>query len=401
MERSRSEAGGDIVQCWYALLTNGSLGAVSRIARLVVHEGCSLHPQPGIGTITNSEHSGGQNTAPPDETNTTLLRASYSKRKRLSSPAVVAGITALAIMTVAFLPNSGNARTVSAKPGVLLRNDSVDGRSTPATKNLILGESLLGRSRKLRVRFVSAARSLSLPIVRELFGDSATNHVGLYTARTEGLGEPFHFITMRPFADKVAGRIGSYNIGFFPSELHGARSKAYNNPDGFVEVTAVNQFTPVSQHFMLSDFLTHDQARVWPKYLVLQEPLLDKLELVIAELGKMGIPVKRLKVMSGFRTPQYNQPGVGAGGRAQDSRHQFGDAADVYVVNGDRDWMSDINGDGRVDSRDAKVLAQAAERVEKAHPDLVGGIGIYAATSAHGPFVHIDVRGVRARWGVQ
>jgi uncharacterized protein YcbK (DUF882 family) len=101
--------------------------------------------------------------------------------------------------------------------------------------------------------------------------------------------------------------------------------------------------------------------------------------------------------MSGFRTPQYNQQGVGAGGRVQDSRHQYGDAADVYVVNGDRDWMSDLNRDGRIDTRDAKVLAQAAENVERNHPDLIGGVGIYKATSTHGPFVHIDVRGTRAR----
>ncbi len=304
-------------------------------------------------------------------------------------------------MSAAFLPHKSSALIGSGKPGLLLSTSGVSGRATPATRNLAVGESLLGRSKKLRVRFVSAARSLTLPIVRELFGDSATDHVGLYSARTDDLAEPFHFITMRPFTDKVAGRIGAYNIGFFPSEKRAPRSLAYTNPEGFVEVTAGNQFTAVSQHFTLNDFLTHDQVRVWPKYLVLQEPLLDKLELVIAELANMGVPVKRLKVMSGFRTPQYNQPGVGAGGRAQDSRHQFGDAADVYVVNGERDWMSDINRDGRVDTRDAKVLAQAAERVEKAHPDLVGGIGVYAATSAHGPFVHIDVRGVRARWGVQ
>ena len=113
----------------------------------------------------------------------------------------------------------------------------------------------------------------------------------------------------------------------------------------------------------------------------------------------MGVNVKDLRVMSGFRTPQYNAQGVGAGGRANDSRHQYGDAADVYVVNGSRDWMSDLNRDGRIDTRDAKVLASAAERVEALHPDLVGGIGIYKATSAHGPFVHIDVRGTRARWG--
>ena len=83
----------------------------------------------------------------------------------------------------------------------------------------------------------------------------------------------------------------------------------------------------------------------------------------------------------------------------QDSRHQYGDAADVYVVNGARDWMGDLNHDGRVDTRDAQVIADATERVERANPDLVGGVGIYRATSAHGPFVHIDVRGTRARWG--
>lgn len=82
-----------------------------------------------------------------------------------------------------------------------------------------------------------------------------------------------------------------------------------------------------------------------------------------------------------------------------DSRHQYGDAADVYVVNGSRDWMSDLNNDGAVDTRDARVLASAAERVERKYPELVGGIGVYTATSAHGPFVHIDVRGKRARWG--
>jgi uncharacterized protein YcbK (DUF882 family) len=39
------------------------------------------------------------------------------------------------------------------------------------------------------------------------------------------------------------------------------------------------------------------------------------------------------------------------------------------------------------------------ERVERAHPSLVGGIGIYKGTSAHAGFVHVDVRGTRARWG--
>jgi hypothetical protein len=28
----------------------------------------------------------------------------------------------------------------------------------------------------------------------------------------------------------------------------------------------------------------------------------------------------------------------------------------------------------------------------------VGGLGIYGTTSTHGPFIHVDTRGFRARW---
>lgn len=262
-------------------------------------------------------------------------------------------------------------------------------------------DSLRGRSMKLRARFISPSGVASLPILRELFGDSAGRRPGVLTATMPDQSDTrgFHFITMRPFADKISGRIGSYRIGFFPSEMRAARSANYVNPAGFLEVTAANQDTPVSDNFRLRDFLTHDQVAVWPKYLVLREPLVDKLELVIDELRSMGVDVRNVRVMSGFRTPQYNANGVGAGGRVQDSRHQYGDAADVYVVNGTRDWMSDLNKDGKITIRDAQIIARAADRVEQAHPDLIGGIGVYPATSAHGPFVHIDVRGTRARWG--
>jgi uncharacterized protein YcbK (DUF882 family) len=30
----------------------------------------------------------------------------------------------------------------------------------------------------------------------------------------------------------------------------------------------------------------------------------------------------------------------------------------------------------------------------------VGGVGVYRATSSHGAFAHVDVRGYRARWGL-
>jgi uncharacterized protein YcbK (DUF882 family) len=163
-------------------------------------------------------------------------------------------------------------------------------------------------------------------------------------------------------------------------------------------VHAADTAVAVSESFHLGDFLTKDQRNVWPKYLVLQPRLLDKLELMRAELEARGLPSK-LRVMSGFRTPQYNAQGVGRrGGRAKDSRHMYGDASDVYVDENGDGMMDDLTGDGRSTQADADALVRIGEAVEAAHPELIGGLGSYKATSAHGPFVHVDVRGHRARW---
>ena len=211
--------------------------------------------------------------------------------------------------------------------------------------------------------------------------------------------QDLRIITMVPFSEKKGERIGLYYLGSWPYEKGGKpRSAAYANPSGFIEVTPQNRATPVSEHFKLGDFLTKDQPDVWPKYLHVDPKLLDKLELTIEELQKEGRRVDHVFVMSGFRTPRYNKSGGNPGGRASLSRHMYGDASDVYVDN-DRDGQpDDLNGDGRVDAADAKVFADAAEKVEQQHPALVGGIGIYKACCGHGPFTHIDTRGYRARW---
>jgi hypothetical protein len=47
---------------------------------------------------------------------------------------------------------------------------------------------------------------------------------------------------------------------------------------------------------------------------------------------------------------------------------------------------------------DARFMEEAVNRVERAHPELIGGTGVYVACCGHGPFIHIDTRGYRARW---
>lgn len=206
-------------------------------------------------------------------------------------------------------------------------------------------------------------------------------------------------VTLVPISARNEGRIGRYHIGVWPFEGSATdRGDRYAPPVGFVEVTPENRSTPVSEHFRLGDFLTKGQADVWPKYLILDPKLLDKLELVIQDLKAQGHRIEHVAVMSGFRTPTYNRAGGNVAGRASLSRHMYGDAADIFVDNDRNGWMDDLNGDGRTDTRDAEVIAQAAERVERKYPALVGGVGIYKACCGHGPFTHVDVRGYRARW---
>ena len=207
----------------------------------------------------------------------------------------------------------------------------------------------------------------------------------------------FSVITLTPISERRRGRIGLYYIGTWPTE-RGRRRPGYLTPSGFIEVTPESQDTPVSDHFTLGDFLTHDQQDVWPKYLVLDLRLVDKLELVLQDLEERGYSTAGVQVMSGFRTPQYNVSGGDPRGRASLSRHMYGDASDIFIDNDGNGWMDDLNHDGRVDIRDAQVILAAVDRVEQEHPGLVGGAGVYPAESGHGPFIHIDVRGYRARW---
>lgn len=231
-----------------------------------------------------------------------------------------------------------------------------------------------------------------------VFGTDALTRPGILTVRDSVSSDTFHFASLVPFEQKQDGRVGVYRVGRWPAEVRRPRGEAYRLPEGFIEVDSTDQGVRVSTHFSLGQFLTKDQRDVWPKMLLLDERLVDKLELLISELRLAGFRVEGLGVLSGFRSPQYNSRGTAAG-RARDSRHTYGDAADVYVdVNGDG-RMDDLNKDKRVDMRDAIFLSKLVEKVERKYPELVGGLGVYRATGAHGPFVHVDARGERARWG--
>lgn len=279
-------------------------------------------------------------------------------------------------------------------------------------------EELRGTSGALRVLIPEPGDSLPLPdsLARgiELVYGSAEDTAAATVERPERPGvwnlmlqardairsvPGLRVITQVPASEVVGGRLGSYRIGSWPTSVSGVPNpEGYRPPRGFIRVTPENQNLPVSEHFILREFLTKGQVDVWPKYVVVSPRMLDKAELTIQELEEMGHPVERVGVISGFRTPTYNAGGGDTGGRGALSRHMYGDAIDFFVDNDGDFRMDDLSGDGRVTVADARVMAEAAERVERKHPHLVGGIGTYAPTGAHAGFIHVDTRGYRARW---
>lgn len=266
----------------------------------------------------------------------------------------------------------------------------------PAASRVTLPDSFVGRSGLLRFRALTAAEALAIPGFVQVFGEAALRTPGVWSVTRPQDSSTFSLIVERPFGAKRGEMLNGYRLGMWPAEK-AIMARNYFNPSGFVEVTPANVALPLSAHFTLGDFVTHDQRDTWPKYVVLEEKLIDKLELVLGELRARNIPTRHVVVLSGFRAPYYNDRGVGEG-MARASRHQYGDAADIIIDDDGDGRMDDLNGDGRVDLRDTGPLSDAIARVERRYLELVGGLGTYQAAGPSGPFAHVDVRGTSARW---
>jgi hypothetical protein len=156
---------------------------------------------------------------------------------------------------------------------------------------------------------------------------------GLVTLTVDdGRGRKVHELNvfvLVPIGEVRDGRLNGYRIGTYPEKTR---------PVGFVEVTAETMLAKLSPHFALRQFLCK-QAGGFPKYVVISEPLILKLERIVEALDRAGHQVDTLTIMSGYRTPFYNENI----GNVRDSQHT-------------------------------------------------------GSTAAHGPFVHVDVRGRLARW---
>ncbi len=212
---------------------------------------------------------------------------------------------------------------------------------------------------------------------------------GLSTVKIEDVRRrtalELHVFVMVPFDEVRNGRLNGYRIGTYPAKTQ---------PLGFVEATPENIRTKLSPHFELRQFLCK-QPGGFPQYVVLSEALVLKLEGVIGALDRAGHDVDTLSVMSGYRTPFYNE-GIG---NVRDSQHTAGTAADIFVDGSIDGRMDDLDRDGLATRDDAIWLFKLIDGMDRmpAAP-FRGGLGDYGSTGAHGPFIHVDVRGRLARW---
>ncbi len=218
---------------------------------------------------------------------------------------------------------------------------------------------------------------------------------GLYPlefSNPEGGSLRLNAFVLKPYDG--SGQLNGFRIGSYQNQPL-RDDPAYLPPHGLVEVTPELLDVKVSPNFTLGQFPCKQQGG-FPKYLALQETLLSKLEGLLAEVRGRGLDVSTFTVMSGYRTPYYNSR---IGNETTYSRHTYGDAADIFVDENHDGRMDDLNGNGRVDVRDAELLLSIAEELEReADPHLVGGLGLYGPRRHRGPFVHVDARGYQARW---
>jgi uncharacterized protein YcbK (DUF882 family) len=204
----------------------------------------------------------------------------------------------------------------------------------------------------------------------------------------------FSAFVMVPATRVTKGVLNNFRIGFYPdTPLKG--NPIYIPPKGFIEVTKDNEDEKVSENFRIKQFLTK-QAGGYPKYVVLDERLVYLLEAIGRHLEPRGWEADDIFVMSGYRTPFYNK-------QLDDTKyslHQWGRASDIFLDKDKNGVMDDFNKDKTVSKQDAVDLAAFIESLGKTAElkNLVGGLGIYGSTAAHGPFVHVDTRPWKARW---
>ncbi|MBQ0724560.1 MAG: hypothetical protein KBT50_02070, partial [Cycloclasticus sp.] len=277
-------------------------------------------------------------------------------------------------VTVQGLDNHYNVLTLSVMPNETLH-------IKPAVQTtVVVNAGSLKKTRGLSWDWTAPAKSGLYPIS---------------LSTTKGNRMTLNVFVLRPASEIKKGKLDGYRIGAYPDKPFKGLP-TYREPKGYIEVNETNRSTFVSPHFTLEQFLCKLPAVNGKKFIVLQTTLLLKLEKILSAVNDRGFRTDSFFVMSGYRTPFYNR----SIRSSRNSRHIYGGAADIYIDVAPQDeMMDDLNNDKQINRKDAAVLYDLIDQLNRQQGWIVGGLGEYEANHAHGPFVHVDSRGYRARWG--
>ena len=224
----------------------------------------------------------------------------------------------------------------------------------------------------------------------------APPRAGAYSITLTNAGKQMkiNLLVMTAMSEKEGEYLNGYHIGAYPSTpLNG--NPIYNRPKGLFEVTDANRKLQLTPHFRLEQFICK-QTGGYPKYLIIRERLLLKLEYLLARVNEAGYEVETFGFISGYRTPYYNKSIK----NVQYSRHVWGGAADIFIDQDKDGRMDDLNHDGVIDEKDVAVFHTIVEEQyhKEEYEEFRGGLGFYRKNASHSGFIHVDVRGWKARW---
>jgi len=268
----------------------------------------------------------------------------------------------------------------------------------------------------LRTRFFPPSRSALCTIEAE---------VGFYPKRTGGTSPTpvysrkatLRVLSPSPGSLFQNGELDGFRIGKYlnPSGAEGRKTphvalhpERFLPPNAFYLVDDQTRDLRVSRHLRLGDF-----ALDFPwfslgkrQYIALDYRLVRKIEDLIDELNRAGLPGESFRMICGFRPPSYNLDRIAQDGgeslKAPFSLHQYGRAVD-FILDADGDLrLDDLNRDDKVTVRDTAVIVHHINVLDRRYRSqgvpLYGGVGIYDhhdfwERPVQTPYIHMDTRG--------
>ena len=234
-----------------------------------------------------------------------------------------------------------------------------------------------------------------MPAFCRLFGDSILTRTRDLSRRRRLSTRPFAFIALHPFAAKRGTKLGDVPSWLLARRAARGQSPAYANPDGFIEVTqgehghprlrafpacatSSRTIRPTSGRSIWCCATSWSTSSSWSSQELQRERHPREAHVGHERLPDAAVQRERRR----HRRPRRAQPAHVRRrvGRLRRQRRQTAG------------WTIST-ATARIDFRDAQVIADAVDRVERAASGAGRRRRRVQATRAHGPFAHIDVRG--------